>query len=125
MAFILKECRCIFDNKMKHEIISEAVKIFKNPLNPLADLGGAKDACIPFWPNISSFSCTFWEKIGQIIGWHPTSGKSWIRHWSTSNTKIQNYIIPYPVLTVIVKCYEFSLLFRCFINGISLFLDAF
>ena len=25
---------------------------------------------------ISSFSCSFWEKIGQIIGWHPSLGNN-------------------------------------------------
>ena len=29
---------------------------------------------------IFSFSCSFWGKLGKIIGWHPSSGKSWICH---------------------------------------------
>ena len=33
--------------------------------------GGTRDAPLP---KISSFSCSFQEKIGQIIGWHPVWG---------------------------------------------------
>ena len=53
--------------------------------------GGSREArrtCGLLWPKISSFLCSFREKIGQIIGWHPSpglappSGKSWIRHCS-------------------------------------------
>ena len=41
-------------------------------IRAVADLrGGARDARppSPLWPKISSFSCSFRKKIGQIIGW--------------------------------------------------------
>ena len=44
---------------------------------PVTDLNGkAMDASHPV--QFSSFLCSFWGKIGQIIGWYP-SKKSWIR----------------------------------------------
>ena len=42
----------------------------------------------PLWVKFPSFSCSFRENFGQIIGWRPhlggwrtPFGKSWIRHW--------------------------------------------
>ena len=55
---------------------------------------GARDACSR--SRILLFSCSFWDKIGKIIGWHPSpplvlapptfpSGNSWIRHSTGAN----------------------------------------
>ena len=59
----------------------------KNGLHPVADLHGKiLDARLP--PvQILSISCNFWENLSKsyvgapLESWHPTSGKSWIRHW--------------------------------------------
>ena len=33
--------------------------------SPVADLRGVRDACPPLWPKISSFSCSFREKLAK------------------------------------------------------------
>ena len=52
-------------------------------------IGRSKEApgmCTPLGVQILSFSCSFWQKNCKIIALlgvgAPSSGKSWIRHWS-------------------------------------------
>ena len=37
----------------------------------MPDLRGVRVDARPLGPKISSFSCSFWKKIAQIIGWRP------------------------------------------------------
>ena len=54
---------------------------------PVADLRGARGTRAPMGVQILSISCSFWEILAKsYVGapppgsWHPSSGKSWIRH---------------------------------------------
>ena len=53
--------------------------------------GGARDVRPLLGVQILSFSCSFWQKYGKIIAFlgvgAPSSGKSWIRHWLSSEMK--------------------------------------
>ena len=42
--------------------------------HPVADLRGAQGTRAPLWAKISSFSCRFWGKNGQIVCWCPPTG---------------------------------------------------
>ena len=60
-----------------HEILTRSNKLisFRFLTIALADLrGGARDARPPLWVQILSFSCSFWEILGKIIGWRPHLG---------------------------------------------------
>ena len=50
---------------------------------------GAPGTRCPLWIQFLSFSCSFWERFGQIIGWPwglpPSIRKSWIRHCLADN----------------------------------------
>ena len=45
---------------------------------PLFTIGGSKGGrqgrAPPLWVQILSFSCSFWENLGKIIGWRPYLG---------------------------------------------------
>ena len=70
------------------------IHIFKNPKRSISFSiggskgggGGAKMTRAPLSVQISSISCSFWEKLAKILGWllhlcswHTPCGKSWIR----------------------------------------------
>ena len=53
----------------------------------VVDLSGARGTC-PISVHYLSFSCSFWQKLCQIIGYHPLGlvppfGKFSIRHWDS------------------------------------------
>ena len=66
--------------------LSVLTKWSKFNIKAVADLGGARGMRDPFWPKISSFSCSFREnwpnnRLAPPFGVSATSsGKSWIRH---------------------------------------------
>ena len=77
----------------QYTVSAISIGILDPPLVALGNQGGggARDVC-PLSVQFLSFSCSFWQKPCQIIGfcskirsWHhpppPPSGKSCIRHW--------------------------------------------
>ena len=78
----------------------------------VADLrGGAGDARPPLGAQILSISCSFWENLAKsYVGappWGvgaPSSGKSWIRHWSIPSHYLSEISTqPFSFLQIIAK----------------------